>query len=345
MAARTGARPPMPPDPLESGEFDTSQQQFDNPGRYSNNNYGDKKGNGCIIALVAILALIVVVVALIALDVGGIRSNHIMGFVRNAPIIGSLFTPQEVDPYEEMTEAELRELVRVQSSQIDSLTNQRDEANAQLAQANERIAHLSIMETRWQQFRVTSAHFAQTLAHNDPENFIEFFRDIVDYDLVPQDILSLAYHEARVIDAYNDDLRMLVSTLNNMEEGRAAEDLTNLLTHDHGLAVRLMRAMGSSRRAAILDEMTTTNSARFIMLLSTTPPTFAPLVPPPYLPEISPPVMPVATPPPLVVDTDGEDATGDDEYEETTEVEAEIADVEEAEETAEEEEETEADEE
>jgi hypothetical protein len=208
------------------------------------------------------------------------------------PLVGSLFPEEEYDPYEEMTEDEMREQLRVQADLIASLTNQRDDMNNQLIVANARIDHLTRFENSWQQYREASATFTQMLAHNAPLEFVEFFHDIVNHDLVPEDILAMAFAEATAINGFNDELRMGVATFNAMEPDRAAEDLEALLTRDPVLSVRLARAMGNTRRAEIFNEMEYSVSSTFHMLLSTAPPTFLPLVPPPYIPEFVQPALP-----------------------------------------------------
>jgi hypothetical protein len=177
-----------------------------------------KKGKGGLIALIIILLLVVAAVLVIALDVGGIRENHIMRYLRNAPLIGSLFSEPEVDPVEEMTEEEMRLMIHNLQNQVSSLENQRNELNTQLVSANTRISHLVQFERQWNDYREATALFTQMLAHNEPVEFVSFFETIVNRDLVPEDILAIVYAQARAINAYNEELQVLVSTYNNMEE-------------------------------------------------------------------------------------------------------------------------------
>jgi FtsZ-binding cell division protein ZapB len=267
-----------------------------------------KKGKGCLIAIVVVLMLMVVTVLFFILNRENFRS-----YLENAPLIGALFSvlEEEIDPLYTMTDDEMRIEILNLRNENDSLRNQRDEAAAQLTSANELNRHLTTFQTRWNEYRRASATFTQMLAHNDPINFVDFFEDIVNHDLVPQDILAAAFAEAQAINVYDEELRMLVSTYNNMEAGNAAEAIERLrLTHTQ-LAVRMLRAMGNSRRGEIFDEMEANVSSAFTILLSTEPPTFAPLVPPPALPEISPLVPPRPTPPPPIEEDDDDD--GEDE--------------------------------
>jgi hypothetical protein len=285
---------------------------LDNSGGDSSIHMGEKKSKGGIIALVIILLIVGGLALAIALDWGNIRSQHISGFLRNMPLVGSLFSDEEEeDPYEEMTEEELREAFRVQSDLVAGLTNQRNDLTNQLNQANARINHLQRFENAWQQYREASADFTQMLAHNEPFEFFQFFYAIVDHDLVPQDILAAVFAEAVAINAFNAELQMVVSTMNAMEADRAAEDLEALLTRDPILAVRLARAMGNTRRAEIFNEMEYSVSSTFHILLSTAPPTFLPLIPPIYLPEFIPPALPAP-----VIPFDDEEYEDEDEYEE-----------------------------
>ncbi|MCL2223874.1 MAG: hypothetical protein FWB96_02775 [Defluviitaleaceae bacterium] len=273
------------------------------------NSAGEKKSKAGIIIFAIIFILVIAVVLVIALDIGNVRSQHIMGFVRNAPLIGSYFPADEYEEEDEMTEEEMRLQLHVYRDQIAALRATVHERDVEIATLNARVEHLERFERNWQQYRIASARFTQILAHNDPLNFVEFFEDIVNHDLVPQEILAVAWAQARAIAAYDEELRMLVSTYNNMEAGRAAEDMVRLLVTNQTLAVRILRAMGNTRRAELFDEMEYVDSSRFAILLSTEPPTFAPLVPPPYLPEFIAPEVP-----PFEIPMFDDDEFDEDEY-------------------------------
>lgn len=260
------------------------------------NSFGNdspKKSKGGLIALVIILVLVGAVVVVLAFDVGNVRSEHVAGYLRNAPLIGNLFSEPEIDPLEELTEDELRLAVHVYRDQIASLQAQLAESQENLANANAQNAHLVSFRDRWQEYREASAAFVQMLAHNAPHDFVQFFQAIVDHDLVPQDILAIAFGEAQAIVESDEELMSLVRTFNAREAERVAEDLERMMLIDTALVVRMLRAMGTSRRGEVFDAMDYTTSSTLTLLLSTAPPTFMPLVPPPYLPEILPPIMPV----------------------------------------------------
>ncbi|MCL1843932.1 MAG: hypothetical protein FWF79_08970 [Defluviitaleaceae bacterium] len=320
MAARTGST--MPPDPLDGGGTDLPQFSSPNSNRFPNKNDDDKKGKGSIIALVIVLILVGSAIAVLVFDIGGVRENHVMGFLRGAPLIGGLFPEPEADPLEEMTEEEIRTEFAIQQEQVRSLQNQVAALNEQISDLNEHNLHLARFEANWQMFRTAVADFSQMLVHNDPYNFLDVFYDLIDYDLIPFDILMQLYLEASAIVDYDADFQSLVSTMNNMEAGRAAEDLTRMMITNTDLAVSLLRGMGNTRRAEIFDEMEYTVSTTFMVLLSVAPPTFAPLIVPQHLPEFPPPIVPVA---PIVPATP---AVLEDEAPEETLDETELADTE-----------------
>ena len=290
------------------------------PEHYDDLTIKEKKSKGGLIALIIVFLLIGAVVAVIALDIGGIREEHIMRYLRNAPLVGSFFPvaeEEEEDPLMAMSDDALRLEIHNLRQQVKSLENQRAERDSRIENLNTRVAHLSLFESRWNEYRHASALFTQMLAHNDPINFTEFFGQIVNHDLVPQDILAVAYAQAEAINVFGEELRSTVSRYNNMEEKRAAQDLESLMIKDTALAVRLVRAMGATRRAEIFNEMEFNVSTTFTILLSTAPPTFAPLVPPPYLPEIR---EPIVTPPPTPIPVDENEEEDSEDSEEETEI-------------------------
>jgi len=280
-----------------------------------------KKGKGCLIVLVIFLLIFVAINVIFWANIGGIRSNVISPWVRNMPLVGSIFdSDEDIDTVVEMTEEELRHAVAVYRNQIAALESERAALNTQITTANARITHLSRFEARWQEYREAVALFTQMLAHNEPTEFVEFFEAIVDHELVPQDILAPAFAQAEAINVYDEELQVLVRTYNAMEASGAAEALDRLRVANMTLAVRLLRAMSNTRRAEIFDEMDYMSVATFTILLATEPPTFTPLAPPPYLPEIIEPTAPMAMPP-AVVPVEELDAEEDDEVEEEEEEE------------------------
>ena len=309
-----------------NNDFDPSQSGFDNLSRKPMNNLGGKKIKGGTIVLGLVLILIAAVVLVIVLDVGNVRSEHIAGYLRNMPLVGGLFSDvnNEDDPLYEMTEEQMRQKIRDLTIERNGARDQRDEFEKDLEAANALNAHLSVFQAQWNEFRNASALFTQMLANNEPINFVEFFQRIVEHDLVPADLLAMAYGQARVINAFDEEFQRLVSTYNNMEAGRAAEDLDRLRLTDTALAVRLLRAMGPTRRAEIFDEMEYTVSSSFAILLQVTPPTFAPLIAPPQLPEIVIPDTPILPPAPSIpVEEDDEYESEDEETEDEFEEEGE----------------------
>ncbi|MCL2047624.1 MAG: hypothetical protein FWG87_02745 [Defluviitaleaceae bacterium] len=279
----------------------------------------EKKSKGGIIALAVIILLVGALIVVLAFDIGGVRENHIMRYLRNAPLIGSLFSQpeaEEADPLNDMSEDEMRQMLTTYRQQIQSLENQRAERDQRISAMNTRIAHLEDYESRWNEYRVASAAFADMLAQNEPLGFVRFFEDIVRHDLVPEDILAIAYARAEAINTYDEELQQQISTYNNMQEKRAAENLSRLMTTNTTLAVRILRGMGSARRAAIFDEMDVNVSTTFTILLSTEPPTFAPLVPPTVLAEVT---EPIVTPPPTPIPIEEAGEEAEEEAEEETE--------------------------
>ena len=310
----------MSPDPLQDGNLDPIQKDFDNLSKKPNKFDGDKRSKGGIIALVVIILLVGAAIAVLALDIGNVRSVHIGEYLRNAPLIGRWFPQPEEDPFEGMTEDEMRiELVRLQTL-ADSFQTQRDQFYGQLVSANEHIEHLSELHRRWNEFRDVYASFTQSLAHEEPLNFQYYFNTLLDENRIPRemDIFLQATREASEINAYDEELRMLVSTYSTMEAGRAAEDLARLLQINPTLAVRIARAMSTSTRAEIFEEMEYTVSATFSILLSTEPPTFAQLVPLPnipYIPDFTPSAAVPAAPAPTEEPAEQDDAENAEEPE------------------------------
>ena len=275
----------------------------------------EKKSKGGLIALIIVILLVGMFVAALAFNMGGIRDS-ISGYLGRMPLVGSFFATtedggEEQDPLLAMSEEQLRKEVVDLRNRIERVEHEKKASDDEVKKRDERIAHLNTFYTRWNEYENASNNFAEMLAHNAPINFVEYFEEIVKHELVPQDILSQLYGQALVINAFDEELGLLVSTYKNMEEKNAAEVLTRLRTANNELAVRILRALNTEARALIFDEMDVSTATAFTISLSIDPPTFAPLTTPIVLPRISEDM--VVTPPPAT------ESAEDDEEDDTEE--------------------------
>ena len=274
-----------------------------------------KKGKGKLIFFLVFLLLVGGCAAVIVLDIGGLRENTIMPYLRNAPVIGG-FLPQPEPEEEELSAEELARRLLVVTTQLESVQAQLAIAQERLYQSEVRVAHLEAFEAHWHLVRETWNAIDQMVAHNAPHDFVQFFHR------VSQDNEVQLFLEAYQLAQFWDETREIVNTLNNMDESGAGEVLQNLMTADTQLMVRVLRMMSPVRRAEVLDTLEAGVVTNMLILMSPDEPVFGPLLPP-ELPAVPPPV------PTVLVDValpDVEILDEIEEYEEEEEEEIEETD-------------------
>ena len=272
MAARLGERDEMPP------EMDNFDSPPDTPKRRPRRSEGNG-GVGFIVFLIFLL-LIVATVAIISLNLFGWREDHVMPFLREAPVIGNFFANAEAREgarEEVRTHDELTALNTAQADRIERVEYERDELRIQLAEANARIHTLEALEREIHTYRNAIRDWNRMLAHADPREFANTFLDYVHPSYIPW-----LMGEADAIIAFDDNTRRLVAILNNMEESSVGEMLQQYLMTDHEMMLRLLHGMGSTRLGAVLDTLDPEISSVILMFMARPTPNFG--APPRYVP-------------------------------------------------------------
>lgn len=277
-----------------------------------------KKGKGKLIFFLCFLLIVGGCAAVIYFDIGGLRENIIMPYLRNAPVIGG-FLPQPEPEVEEISAEELTRRLTVITTQLESVQAQLAIALEQLSLSEARVEHLTAFEQAWHLYREARNTFDQMVAHSAPHDFVQFFHHI------SQENEVVLFLEAMQIAEFLDETREIVNTLNNMDESGAGEVLQNLMTADTALMVRALRMMSPVRRAEILDTLESSVVTNMLILMAPDEPAFPPLLPP-ELPPV-PPVPGVVIEP--AVPEEEEDGEPEEETEEETDEEAEENETEE----------------
>jgi len=295
MADRLGERADMHPEPLDNGDIELPPNYPEKRDRPPRNNRGDGGGKGGIIALVIIMLVLGGLVVALALNIGGFRENVVMRYLRNAPLIGSLFP--ETEPEDELvglTPEELRRRNSTQAQQILSLEDQIRLLQEENRRLNYRIDNdLMRFYNHWDEFLEARAAFDQMLAHSDPYNFMQFFQDVW-----PDNIQALLNEAMQLLIADHDTMQQ-VRTLREMEEEAAGAIIERWLYTDVELMVRVLRGMSPARRGAVLESLDPAISSHILPMIGGPQPTFTPLVP--YLRRLPPveiPDAPTPTPTP-----------------------------------------------
>jgi|GEM_PF-4596042 len=261
------------------------------------------RGKGGIIVLIIIVLLIGGAAAIVALDLFGLREQHIMPIVRGIPFVGSFFPAEESGAIvDTRTPEQLRMLYNSLELQNSTLEYQNATLQRQLEDANMAIANLRRFEEYFHAYRQATAEWNRMIAHGDPINFVEHFRYIVD------EHVTQLWDEAMQINAFEDGIMEQVRTFNNMDADHTGAILERNLLLAPDLLVEWLLRMSASRRGEIFDTIDENIVATMMLLMTPTEPVFGPMTAP-YLP----------LPPPVA----GVIPDIDDEYEEESIIEEE----------------------
>jgi hypothetical protein len=237
--------------------------------------------------LVIIILLVLVIgggIAVYALNLFDLREDVLMPYLRNAPLIGGFMPPAEevpdTVPLEQMSPNQLANMIRGLQNEIAALEERSRQHEARAQADAERIARLIPFYTHWSEYQRVSAEFNTMVARGDPEAFLRFYEYILPefYDRLARDAMLLYMHDEAVL--------AIVRTLNNMQEGNAAETLIGFRNlNEIALLTNILNAMGNSQRGAILDEMEPDMAAMMLLLISVDEPILPPLAPALFTPE------------------------------------------------------------
>ena len=308
MAARLGARANevmddiVSNDPLEE-DIETLPTKADikaeKEARKRERQSGKSKGG--IIAIIVFVLLLGVATAIIALDLFGLREQHIMPHVRNIPLIGTFFPAAEYVEGEDIrTPEQLRNITSAQDIQIASQERRIQDLQDQLDSANQAIANLRRFEEHHNEVSQALAEFSRVLAHGDPINFVEHFQHVSD-EHVPQ-----LLDEARALNAFEEGIMESVRTLNNMDESSAGDVLARYLVLQPDLLVEFLVRMSAVRRGEVFDTMEYATVATMIHMMTPQEPAFSQFV----VPSLSPPPLV----PPTVIPPAEEEEVYEEEY-------------------------------
>ena len=260
MAARLGERDEMPP---EMDNFDSTPDTPKKRRRRSES--GD--GVSFVIFLIFLL-LILAAVAIISLNLFGWREDHVMPFLREAPVVGNFFPDVETQAVAR-THDELTALNTAQADRIERVEYERDALRVQLAEANARIHALEVFENEIVTHRAAMREWNRMIAHANPREFANEF-----YEYVHPSNIPWLMGEVDTVLAFDDNTRRMVSVLNNMEDSSVGEILQNYLMIDPVMMLRLMRGMGSARLGEVLDTLEPEVTSQILMWMATPTPDF-----------------------------------------------------------------------
>jgi flagellar motility protein MotE (MotC chaperone) len=260
-----------------------------------------KKGGFPVTSVIVLLIILGSVAALLFFDLFGIREQHIMPYLRNAPLLGGLFEPAEENAenealgrYAHVSQEELVSIITALEYQVQAMELEDIATREQITRLQETISYLRGFESQIEAYRQIKEQFDRMVALEDPNAYKQFFESIS-----PENAERL-YREAVNEAQFDDEFRRFAATFSAMDAAAAAEALTRMLTANASLVVDILWSISTDNRAAILNEMEANTVSRVARLMEPEKP---------ELPMPTAPPMPIPTPAPNAI----LDAPADDE--------------------------------
>jgi len=217
-----------------------------------------------VIVLVIIVGAIVAVLFFNILDV---RERWIMPYLRNAPLVGSWFPPQEEpeepDPgrFGSYSEEELLGAITAMEIQISRLENDLKEAESGRLRDANTITILREYEKQQVEYRRIKELFDEMVARGDPSGYKEFF------EFISPENAERLYQESAEEVQYNAEMRRLANSYSAMSPKAAAEGFDLLLVTDPDVVLGICAQLSSRVLAPIMEAMLVENMVRLTRLL------------------------------------------------------------------------------
>jgi len=261
MAARTRAIDPDL-DPVDDIDEDLDDKPRKRGGRKA----------ALIIFFVFLFILIGGFVAIIALNLFGVRDEHIYPALRNVPFVGQ-FIPSQYYEIQLVYDEESGEYVEVRvavdppvveevpvdvgpteevlelMAEIEALQAALSQAQSLNAQYEETVQVLATYRDFITEYRENRQRFDAQVALGDPNAFAEF------YETVDPENAARLFSYIRATQQEERDFRRYASTYHTMNSSEAAEVFAILLATDAPLLVRILNTFNHLQRAETFNEM------------------------------------------------------------------------------------------
>lgn len=212
-------------------------------------------------AVTAIIVLVIVIIwlaifgVLIKLDVGGFGSGVLYPVLKDVPVINKILP----EPAEKEAESEYYDNLADANAKIRELeaklasTSSSDSANTEeIEQLKKENARLKKFEAAQSAFAKRVKEFDTEVVFNDKAPDTEEYKKF--YEQIMPDNAEEIYEKVVKKYQYSQAVKNQAETFSKMQPAKAAEALSEM-TGDLELVAQILDNMGSTKRAAIMDQM------------------------------------------------------------------------------------------
>lgn len=230
-------------------------QQETKPKKNKKKDKKKKKGKG-LFFLLLIAVILGSAVAILGFNAGNIREKYLRNTLEKIPVVKNVLPPaKEVDEYSSKSKEQLITENKALTSENENLDKEKIALSEQITSLNQEITRLREIEAAQAQFRADKEEFDRLVALNDPNAYKNFYEDIS-----PENAEQL-YKEVATTVTADKELKNYVQTFENMKKDAAAAVLSNMISTDMDLVVRILNNISDEQRGAILSAMDPADAA------------------------------------------------------------------------------------
>lgn len=216
-----------------------------------------------LIVLVIVVIWLAIFGVLIKLDVGNFGSEVLYPVLKDVPVINWILPePQEgqkeeTNEYDNLAEANAR--IRELESKLATNDNANSANSSEIKELQAENARLKKIEESQKAFSERVKEFDKNVVYNDKAPDTDEYKKY--YEQISPDNAEEIYREVCKDYEYSQEVKNQADMYGKMEPANAAAVLSEM-TNDLNLVAQIMESMQTSKRAAIMNNMTPTVAAQ-----------------------------------------------------------------------------------
>lgn len=222
-----------------------------------------------LIGLVVVIIWLIIFALLIKMDVGGV-GTMLRPYLKNVPVINQILPEASNEEIAEETGykynslAEAVERIKELEKQIAAYQTSGEASAEKIAELQAEVDRLKVFEENQEYYEQLKDEFDREVVFTENAPDIEEYKKW--YESIDEDNAALLYSEVVEQLAYSKKVQEWAETYAKMDAENAAAILEEM-TGDTDLVAKILLAMTSKQRAAILAEMDTVYAAKLTKIM------------------------------------------------------------------------------
>ena len=239
---------------------------------------GDEGGNGLVTfaaTLFIIILWLAVICVIVKLDIGGFGSSVLKPILKDVPVVNMILpgTPvagtdstsnEEYGGYSSLSEAV--DYIKQLELEIERLQTASNVKDSDLETLRAEVDRLKAFETAQVEFQRIQGEFYDEVVYSEKGPGAEEYRKW--YEEMNPATAEAIYRQVVVQLEESSEFTAYVDTFAKMKPKSAAQGLEELMSSDVNLVGRILQALNTDARAAIMDQMSAESVARLAKIMN-----------------------------------------------------------------------------